>query len=117
MALQTGRCPFQLERDNYGHRDHGQIHGEPKPGEERAFICAVVSGIGGGVFKEKGAEQGEGEEDMGLVFYMPGNVSTVDLDGSGSGSGSGDSCVSLTYSSANTGWAWAMLIRGLYFGR
>lgn len=69
MPLQTGGLAFQLEGDDDGESDYSEVHGEPEPGEERPFVCAVVAGVRGSVFEEQSAEEWQGEENV-LVFLV-----------------------------------------------
>ena len=74
-TLETGGFALQLERDDDGNGDNGEVHGETQPGEKGALVGAVVAGVGGGVFEEEGAEEREGEKDVAFVF----EVSRVEL--------------------------------------
>lgn len=62
----------EMEGNDDGERDDGEVHGQTEPGEKGALIGAVVAGIGGLVLEEEGAAVGAGEENVGLVFGVPG---------------------------------------------
>jgi hypothetical protein len=67
----------------------------------------VVAGVRCGVFEEEGAENGQREEDV-LILLVPVLSRLANETGYKA---------ERPYSSTMTGRAWAMLIRGLYFGR
>jgi len=60
-----------MERHRDSDADDSKVDGQTEPGQECTFVGAVVTGIAGLDWEEKGTEQRSGEE-RGVVGGLPG---------------------------------------------